>query len=398
MGPCAVLAFSVLSGPARAEFHFMQIEMMIGGVDGDLTAQAIQLRMNQIHQDHVDLGRLYAWDAAGENAVLLIDFEVPVQTGELGSRVLIASAQLVNYTEPDVMADFVMTRLIPPSYLEAGSLTFERNNRDLIVWRVSWGGAQYTGSTTGSKVNDGDGEFGPPYSGPLPSLGLQALQFQGQAGANSTNNLANYELSDDPAVFTNNAENFFTLTFFSCANDPDNDADGDRICGDVDNCRDTANDDQADTDHDGVGDVCDNCMSVSNENQNDGDNDAVGDACDNCISIPNSDQADGDGVGDDCDNCPSDVNTSQADGDGDGVGEACDNCPDLANVNQADTDGDGVGDACQPAPMPSDPETDDAGEDVGGNVGAAPQGGMCGTGLAGPLLFATAFVLLFRRR
>ncbi len=31
--------------PAQATFHLMQIEQVIGGVNGDTTAQAIQLRM-----------------------------------------------------------------------------------------------------------------------------------------------------------------------------------------------------------------------------------------------------------------------------------------------------------------------------------------------------------------
>ncbi len=42
-----------------------------------------------------------------------------------------------------------------------------------------------------------------------------------------------------------------------CPNDPDNDADQDGICGDVDNCRDVANSDQADSDGDSLGDACD---------------------------------------------------------------------------------------------------------------------------------------------
>jgi hypothetical protein len=40
-------------------------------------------------------------------------------------------------------------------------------------------------------------------------------------------------------------------------NDPDNDADGDEIGGDVDNCPSVANEDQLDTDGDGQGDACD---------------------------------------------------------------------------------------------------------------------------------------------
>jgi HYR domain/SdrD B-like domain/PA14 domain/Thrombospondin type 3 repeat len=96
----------------------------------------------------------------------------------------------------------------------------------------------------------------------------------------------------------------------ACPNDPDNDADGDGLCGDVDNCPLSPNVDQSDSDGDGVGDACDNCPSTPNPDQADDDGDGFGNACDNCPRTFNPDQADGDGdgVGDACDNCPSDPN------------------------------------------------------------------------------------------
>jgi hypothetical protein len=42
------------------------------------------------------------------------------------------------------------------------------------------------------------------------------------------------------------------------------DVDGDTICNDVDNCKDTSNVAQGDLDGDGQGDVCDNCISHAN--------------------------------------------------------------------------------------------------------------------------------------
>jgi hypothetical protein len=86
-----------------------------------------------------------------------------------------------------------------------------------------------------------------------------------------------------------------------CANDPDNDVDGDGVCGDVDNCR-----------------------ADSNPSQNDNDGDGDGDACDS--------DDDDDGVLDGVDNCPLTANAAQNDYDGDGVGDAC----------ETDDDGDGV--------------------------------------------------------
>ena len=43
----AVVAMMLVLGapPADADFHLMQIEQVIGGVNGDTAAQAIQLRM-----------------------------------------------------------------------------------------------------------------------------------------------------------------------------------------------------------------------------------------------------------------------------------------------------------------------------------------------------------------
>jgi sugar lactone lactonase YvrE len=78
------------------------------------------------------------------------------------------------------------------------------------------------------------------------------------------------------------------------------DADGDGVCGDVDNCSTTVNADQADADADGAGDACDACPA-----------DATNDA-------------DGDGLCRLADNCPFVANPDQADADADGLGDACD--------------------------------------------------------------------------
>lgn len=66
----------------------------------------------------------------------------------------------------------------------------------------------------------------------------------------------------------------------NCPNDPANDADGDGVCGDVDNCN-KPNPSQADNDNDGIADACDNCPLVANPNQENtyGSNDE-GDVCD----------------------------------------------------------------------------------------------------------------------
>ena len=84
-----------------------------------------------------------------------------------------------------------------------------------------------------------------------------------------------------------------------------------------------------DADGDGVLDNDDNCPTVYNPGQANSDGDAFGDVCDNCPQTANNDQlnADGDDFGDACDNCPQTVNDDQLNADGDDFGDACDKCP-----------------------------------------------------------------------
>ncbi len=174
-----------------------------------------------------------------------------------------------------------------------------------------------------------------------------------------------------------------------CPNDPDDDIDGDGICGDIDNCPTVNNPSQLDSDSDGIGDVCDtcpndpdddidgdgicgdidNCPTVNNPSQLDSDSDGIGDVCDTCPNDPDND-IDGDGLCGDIDNCPTVNNPSQLDSDGDGIGDDCDtcpndpdndidgdglcgdidNCPTVYNPSQLDNDDDGVGDDCDACP------------------------------------------------
>jgi hypothetical protein len=191
--------------PASATFHLMQIEQVIVGVNGDPTAQAVQLRMRSAFEDQVQAARLRVFNAVGGSAVTLVDFGVPVPNAGTGTRILIATPSFV--TVPPVTPDFIMTA-IPSTYFAAGSLVYEDDPSPvLVLWRLSWGGAGYTGVGTGTTDNDVDGQFNPPYGLALPSSGNgQALRFTGTAGALSTTNAANYALTPDgqAATFTNN--------------------------------------------------------------------------------------------------------------------------------------------------------------------------------------------------
>lgn len=197
----AALAALALTSPAAANFHFMQIEQVLGGYCGNPSAQAIQLRMRFAGQNVVSGHRLVAHDAAGNNPVILITFPDNVDGSAAGSRILAATADFSTAGGP--APDFVLENSIPPAYLAAGKVTFETSG-GLVYWSVAWGGASYTGTNTGSTTNDADGNFSPPFPDPLPYSGNSALLFSGAAGDSSTNNADDYDLSDSPATFTNN--------------------------------------------------------------------------------------------------------------------------------------------------------------------------------------------------
>ena len=195
---------TLLVRPAGASFHLMQIEQVIGGVDGSTAVQAIQLRMRASFQNLVSNGRLVARDATGANPVLLIAFPTNVANSTAGDRVLAATSAFASATSPPLTPDFILTNPIPASYLPAGTLTYE-DNVGTILWRLSWGGAGYTGPGTGALTNDADGNFAPPFAGPLPSSSGKALLFQFAASAPSTSNASDYALTTGSASFTNNA-------------------------------------------------------------------------------------------------------------------------------------------------------------------------------------------------
>jgi Calx-beta domain len=212
---CGLITFLgvlALQPTAHASFHFMQIEQVIGSVDGDTTVQAIQLRMRAAGQNLVSLGKLVVFDAAGLNPITVVDPTSNVPNGATGDHVLIASANFASHTTPPAVPDFIMANPIPASYFAAGSLCWQNNSGTITYWRLSWGGASYTGSNLGSTTNDLDGNFGPAFGSPLPSSGITAVQFQGPATAFSTNNAADYLLTTGSVVFINNAGASFTVT------------------------------------------------------------------------------------------------------------------------------------------------------------------------------------------
>lgn len=203
---------SVVSLPAaKASFHLMQIDEVIGGVNGDTSAQAIELRMRSAGQTFLaNAVKLVVVDATGANPVTLINFTSNVATGNLGSTILIASSNFKDYTANPAtfVSDFTLTNTIPASYLNAGRLLYEDSSNN-ILWSLAFGGSNYTGATNGETTN-GVADPG-KFSGPLPSNTLQALLYQGAASGQNTNNATDYALTSGAATFTNNAGTSFTI-------------------------------------------------------------------------------------------------------------------------------------------------------------------------------------------
>ena len=244
----------------------------------------------------------------------------------------------------------------------------------------------------------------------MPLLGLffgltRALPAQAQANPECTQNLCGSPQQNGGgcgcgcggSILYNYTDDGKTFSY-------SDDADGDGIPDDFDNCPFVPNRDQADSDGDGVGDACDNCPKVPNADQKDTNGNGIGDACDpdidgdgilnaidNCPGVYNPDQKmtnkslitnpkqlgdacnpdiDGDGVPNAIDNCPLVANPAQnpsdpatfkaqglectADSDGDGIPDHLDNCPYVKNADQKITNKDPktnpkmLGDACNP--------------------------------------------------
>jgi hypothetical protein len=207
----ALLLAAFIASSASATFHLMQIEQVMAGVDGDTTAQAIQLRLRNVFENMVSQGRLVAYDATGSNPVILINVPSNVANGAAGATILFTTPSFNSMTNGAATPDFTLTNPIPVSYLAAGSLTWEEKTTGTVYWRLSWGGASYTGSNAGSIINDDNGDFGPPWAGPMPHLGVKALLFQGTASAQSHSNATDYAFSTGAAVWKNNAGTSFTV-------------------------------------------------------------------------------------------------------------------------------------------------------------------------------------------
>jgi hypothetical protein len=200
----------ILTSTAPAAFHLMQIEEIIGGIAGDPTAQAIQLRMRGGGQNQVQLSRLQAWDANGQNPVLLLDITATVSNSSGGAAILLSTASFDSYMAgvAGYDSDFTLANAIPASYLSGGKVTFEDDGGG-VYWSVAFG--NYTGTNTGFTDNDSNGNFGAPFPNALPTSTLRGIRFTGTSSALSTTNAADYAFTPDPATVRNNANQSFVV-------------------------------------------------------------------------------------------------------------------------------------------------------------------------------------------
>jgi len=212
---CALISMLIgLCGvPAvRASFYDIEIEQVIAGVQGDTTAQAIQLRIRVDSPNNFSPIRLVVRNSDGTAPIVLYDFDSPIPSSTAGKRILIATPNLSLYTSSPIAPDFFLENLIPEEYFAAGTLTLETDIPDDPTWRLSWGGADYHGPGTGLDNNDPDANFNPAFDGPLPTTSRSALRFKFSEAVDSTNNANDYELTPGPATFINNDNDSGTIT------------------------------------------------------------------------------------------------------------------------------------------------------------------------------------------
>jgi|GEM_PF-4787959 len=198
-----VLLLGLMAARASAAFHSIEIEQVVGGLGGNASAMAIQLRLRSANQNQFGGTpvRIRVWDSTGSNPTVIGTISSNFGSGSSGSRILFATQEFTNLT--GFSPDFTLA-VIPFSYFAGGKITFEQASDGGVLWSVAWGNysGSNTGLTPGNLGNDTDGNYGPPFGGSLPINGL-GLLFKN--GTNfSTNNAADYAATSGFATVTKN--------------------------------------------------------------------------------------------------------------------------------------------------------------------------------------------------
>src|SRR4051794_29871869 len=115
--PGLFLAVAAFVPSAHAAFHVMQVEEVIGSINGNTSAQAIQLRLRSGGQSVVSNAKLWAWDANGANRVLLLDITTNVSNSAAGARILLTTSgftsAMVSGGATAFVPDFTLANNIP---------------------------------------------------------------------------------------------------------------------------------------------------------------------------------------------------------------------------------------------------------------------------------------------
>jgi|TARA_B110000483_G_scaffold232747_1_gene300719 subtilisin-like proprotein convertase family protein len=265
-----------------------------------------------------------AYLANGESGMQIIDVSdvaLPVMMGSISSDNFMNDLMM----SPDGKTVTAVDRVGLIQTIDIADPANPVEIRSVLSGRDSW---RLTQSADGEMAYIADG-----YSGfKVVDVGYSARSEGSYIESKVTYvHTADSSINDSFAILANDGLDDSNVALFKM--DFIDDADGDGIENDLDNCPSIANEVQLDTDGDGQGDDCDN----------DDDNDGVEDGAD-AFPLDSSEtlDTDGDGVGDNADWAPNDISES-ADTDGDGVGDNADAFPTNA-AETLDTDSDGLGD------------------------------------------------------
>jgi hypothetical protein len=207
-----VLAGLLAVTPAQAQYAHVQIEMVIGSVDGDPAAQAVQLRIGQAGDNALAGMEVVACDATGANPVTICTIPSNVSNGALGARVLLCSNAMLGRLAPSITPDFMLSAPIPTSYLAAGSLYLDMPGDAMgPLWRLSWGGASYSGSGAVETINDADGDCNPAYPSTIDGVVGRGVQFRFDPATPSTTNANDYASGQGADQVWNNAGDKATI-------------------------------------------------------------------------------------------------------------------------------------------------------------------------------------------
>src|SRR6478735_2137580 len=86
------VAMPLVVSNAWATFHEMEIEEIVGSINGNTQAQAVQLREKALGQNLVSNANLWASDANGANRVLLLNIAANVTNAASGARILLTTS------------------------------------------------------------------------------------------------------------------------------------------------------------------------------------------------------------------------------------------------------------------------------------------------------------------